>query len=376
MQYREIGKTGVPASVLGFGCMRLPMEAGGKKVDDTLAVPLLRAAYEQFGVNYYDTAWSYCNEDSQRALGAAVRPFRDKILISTKIPMWNVRSAADFKYYLDGCLSRLGTDRIDFLHFHAMNRGRFDNVKKHGYIAEMEAAKRAGIIGHICFSFHDLPGVIGEIIDFYPFEAMLCQYNLIDRENEKMMEYAKSRGTGVLVMGPVGGGNIALAGKDFLEKFETMAKTPSELALRFVLGNPNVDVALSGMSTMEQLFENAAAADAVSTVTNTELSGYKRANEQISALSKLYCTGCDYCLPCPKGIQPSRLFNIYNRFKVWGLVLGAKSNYNEYGKNPNMGTHPDECTACGRCLKKCPQNIDIPAEIKRINSELKQAFFG
>lgn len=208
MKYRKMGKTGIEISALGFGCMRLPeYEKDGKwYIDNDLAIPMLRKAYE-YGVNYFDTAYYYCHSNSERTLGQAVKPFRDKVYLSTKIPLEEVHSKEDFWGLLKTSLARLDTDYIDFYHFWALNKNRFDEVVlKYGLIDEAMEAKRQGLIRHLSFSFHDDPKVIKYIIDTGKvFSSMLVQYNLLDRKNEEMINYAHDQGLGVVIMGPVGG---------------------------------------------------------------------------------------------------------------------------------------------------------------------------
>ncbi len=373
MIYRDFGKSGAKISSLGFGCMRFPMigEGDNAKVNDELTIPMIRRAYE-LGVNYYDTAWGYCNEDSQRALGVAVKDFRDKIYISTKLPMWDVKKADDFWYFLEESLKRLDTDYIDFYHFHAMNREHWETrVLPFKLIDLAEQAKAKGLIRHLSFSFHDKRDLMDEMVNTGAFSSLLCQYNLIDRSNEDGMEYASKKGLGITVMGPVGGGNLALGGKEFLSKFDVPAENGAELAIKFVLGNPSVNIALSGMSTIDMVEENAHYADAARNITRDDWIKLTKNTDELKALASNYCSGCNYCDVCPKGIRPSEIFAAYNRYKVWGLTEMAKNRYAKFGESEHASKHPDDCIGCRACSKKCPQNLDIPTELKKMTAELK-----
>lgn len=371
MIYREFGKSGIKLSVLGFGTLRLPEVQDGDswRVDDDIAIELMREAYRS-GINYFDTAWGYCHYDAQRAVGKAIAPFRDKVYLSTKIPLWSIEDAQDFWKYLMSSLERLDTDYIDFYHFHALNRDLWKKVCDLKLIDKMERARSLGLIRHVSFSFHDDPHVLKEIVDTGMFESLLCQYNLIDRSNEEMMAYAKSKGMGITVMGPLGGGNIVSGGRDFVRKFTDEDISASELGLRFVLGNPNVCCALSGMASIEQLRENLDAVNKLESFKENDWFKLAESTDEIKKLSDLYCTGCGYCEVCPKGIVPGSVFKSYNLSKVWGLSKVAAERVANIGKE-GASALPTECVSCRKCAELCPQKIDIPSELARVWEHLK-----
>ena len=365
MKYREFGNTGIKLSALGFGCMRFPEVRDGDtwRVDDDKVVPLVRAAYES-GINYFDTAWGYCHYDCQRALGNAVKGFRDKIYISTKLPLWNLDDPQDFWKYLMTALERLDTDYIDFYHFHALNKDLWQKVKDLKLIDKMERAMSMGLIRHMSFSFHDDPSLLKEIADTGVFSSLLCQYNLIDRTNEEAMAYAKSKGVGVVVMGPLAGGNIANGGKNFVHRFTYEDISSAELGLRFVLGNPNVTCALSGMATLQNLEENLSIIEKSGEDWEAGWHSLAASCDELRKLSDLYCTGCGYCEVCPKGILPASVFKAYNLKRVWALDEAAKTRIKAFGTE-GASSLPTECIACGKCAQMCPQKINIPSELSR-----------
>lgn len=372
MQYRKLGNTGFDISCLGFGAMRLPeVEKEGKwYIDDDKAIPMLHKAFE-LGVNYVDTAWGYCNGNSQKTVGKAVKGYEGKVKVSTKLPVWDMKEEDDFWRLLEEQLRQLDVDCIDFYHLHALNNDHFENrVLKFNMLDNLEKAKQKGLIKHKSFSFHDAPKIMEKIIDTGAFETVLCQYNLLDRGNEQAIEYAKNKGLGVICMGPVAGGRLAVTSEVLKNIVGNVSGTP-EIALRFVLGNKNVSCALSGMSTIDMVIENAEVA-----ARNDELSGeeWKKISdtlEETRAMSDLYCTGCDYCQPCPKDIKISRLFSIYNLYKVYGILDFAKGEFKHLGKGNDWGSNPEDCINCGACVKKCPQFIKIPDKIKQAIIDLK-----
>ncbi|MBM3713899.1 MAG: aldo/keto reductase, partial [Actinobacteria bacterium] len=258
MKYRIFGNTGIKVSILGFGAMRLPEEEinGKYYVKEKESIEMINTAFK-LGVNYIDTAYPYCHNQSEFIVGKALKGWRDKVYLSTKMPTWMVEKSSDYRRFLEEQLKKLNVDYIDFYHFHALDDDRFKNkVLKYNLLNEAQKAKDEGLIKHISFSFHDTPDVMKKIIDTDIFESVLCQYNLLDRINEKSMAYAKKKGLGVTVMGPVGGGRITALGflKDSIE--ERIRSLP-ELALIFVFSNKDVSVALSGMENINMVKENA-----------------------------------------------------------------------------------------------------------------------
>jgi predicted aldo/keto reductase-like oxidoreductase len=193
----------------------------------------------------------------------------------------------------------------------------------------------------------------------------LCQYNLLDRANEEALAYAHDHGLGTVVMGPVGGGRLAGLSPDLAAKAGVKVASSAELALRFVMANENVTVALSGMSTMAQVEENCATAANVGPLSESELEAVKAATEENKRLADLYCTGCDYCLPtCPEDVNIPRIFSAMNQLRVWGLKDHAHHLYDSIGGQHVKGHKADACIECGECETHCPQHIEIRAQLK------------
>lgn len=367
MKYREFGKTGRKISQVGFGCMRLPeVETNGKwTIDEDKAIPMIRRAYEK-GVNYFDTAVFYCHANSQYTLGRAVKPFRDKVMLSTKLPLDMVKRPDDFKKVLHQSLERMDTPYIDFYHFHGIGRGAFDDIIKPFKL--MDEARKAideGLIRHISFSFHDDASNMKYLIDNGEiFSSVLLQYNLLDRSNEEAIAYAHESGLGIVIMGPVAGGRLAAPSALYEKLLGKKSRSTAELALRFVLGNPNVSCALSGMTNIEMVEENTDIGDDDVPMTAED---HKKAiimMEDLKKFSDLYCTGCEYCMPCPQGVEIPRLFDCWTYYNVYGMQDNGRHMYSHLEKKS------EDCIECGKCRKKCPQHIDIPVRIKEIGAIL------
>ncbi len=370
MIYKEFGNTGKKVSALGFGCMRLPEITidGQKRVDENKSKAILRRAVE-LGINYFDTGYFYGNGMSEEVLGDALLDIRKKIYISTKCHASYVNRSGDLRRILGEQLERLKTGYIDFYHLHGLRFSTYiETEKKYGWHKELQEARDQGLITHLSFSTHDTPENTKKIIDLGIFETMLCQFNLIDRSNEDVMAYAASKGLGVAVMGPLGGGRIP----EMPGELSAKTRNNVETAFRFVFSNPNVDCVLSGMSDPVELEENVRIALKSQALSPSELSDINALMEQRKKLADLYCTGCSYCLPCPVGVDIPTIFSCVNYVNVYGMKQYAKKKYLEIGQGPDgKKKRADACIGCGKCEKKCPQNIEIRKQLIEANNMLK-----
>jgi predicted aldo/keto reductase-like oxidoreductase len=373
LQYRRFGNTGVDISALGFGAMRLPEieENGDFRIDEDQALAAITRAFE-LGVNYIDTAYGYCHGNSEIVVGKALKGWRDRVYLSTKMPTWMVKAKADYRRLLEEQLQKLDVDYIDFYHFHALNQDRFDNiVLKYDLLDEAQKAKDEGLIKHISFSFHDDPEVLKRLVDVGIFSSLLCQYNLLDRANEEAIAYAHAKGLGVVIMGPVAGGRLAASSKGIQELLAGRTVSTPDLALRFVLANSNVSCALSGMSNIDMVEENVQTASLETHLTDDELKRIKVALEENQRLAELYCTGCDYCMPCPHEINIPLNFRLMNYHRVYGLTEYARGEYRKIGTTEQLtGRKAEECLECGLCEDKCPQKIQIRKQLKETAAAL------
>ena len=372
MQYRDFGNTGIRVSILGFGAMRLPeVETRGKyQVKEEESIEMIQRAFE-LGVNYVDTAYVYNAGESELVVGKALKDWRDKIYLSTKMPTWEVKKRSDYRRLLEEQLKKLKVEYIDFYHFHDLNEDRFKNiVLKHNLLKEAQKAKDEGLIKHISFSFHDKPEVMKRIIDIGIFESVLCQYNLLDRSNEEAMAYAKRKGLGVAVMGPVGGGRLVVS--DILkEAMGHDVKSTPALALRFVFANKNVSLALSGMENKEMVEENAGVASLSEPLTSKQLQIIENFIENRKKKEEIPCTNCGYCQPCPNNVAIPEIFKLMNYYTVYGLREWACKQYQNIGSgDKDERKQADACVECGECEEKCPQKIKIVEKLKEAHRVL------
>lgn len=372
MQYREYGKTGIKLSALGFGCMRFPMENEHVKEEET--IEMLHRAMD-LGVNYFDSAVMYCKGESQIVLGKAIKGRRDDLYISTK-NHYKGDDRDEWRNFLDQSLERLDIDYIDFYHLHGLTYEQYsEHLLPNGPMDEARKAKEEGLIKHLCFSSHDKPENIIKLIDTGEFEGMLVQYNLLDRRNEDAIAHANDNGLGVAIMGTVGGGRLVPPSEKIENMIEGEVKSTPELAVRFVLSNPNVTVALSGMNSIEMVEENVATASRPEPLSDEERQQILDSLEENKKLEELYCTGCGYCLPCPNGVDIPANFSAMNMLRVWGLEKVAKERYARLGRRTDDDDEPapawaEACVECGTCEPKCPQDIPVIEQLKEVAEAL------
>jgi len=372
VEYRSLGKTGYKVSRLGFGAMRLSMTGKGKdaRVDRDKAIPMIHRAFE-LGIDYIDTARGYCNEDSQRAVGEALEGYRDNIVVSTKNPYFGT----DKKVWwtnLENSLRRLRVDYLDIYHFRGISWKIFTEDIEPRVNAWMLSAYDQGLVKHIAMSFHDTNDSLIKLVDTGLFESVTLQYNLIDRKLEDGIAHAHEKGLGIVVMGPVGGGRLGEPSSILGSMVDGRARVP-ELALRFVLANPHVTVALSGMSEMRHVEENVAVANDTRTLTKDELAEIDDRLTNLKKMADLYCTGCGYCMPCPHDVNIPRIFQLYNQTRVYDIQETSREAYSQIGKVEwEPGLPADACVECGECEPKCPQNIPIRKQLMEAHKVLSR----
>ncbi len=375
MQYVPFGRTGIMVSRLGFGCMRLPYdEKDGVKVFNTeKSVQMLHRAME-LGVNYFDTAPYYCDKESEVIVGKALKGRRDKVYLSTKNPIEN-DSGDDFQKRLETSLLKLDTDYIDFYHFWGINLETYDTKidVKDGPLSRALKLKEQGLIRHISFSFHDDAENLVKILQRGKgiFSSVLCQYNLLDRSNEEGMALAREQGLGVVVMGPVGGGRLGAPSQVIRDLLPGKVESSAEVAMRFVFNNKNVHIALSGMENIAMLEENSRLASNIQPLSQEEQQRVESMMAENKRLAELYCTGCNYCMPCPAGINIPEVFKMMNYHRVYGLTEYAQKQYGMIGKSEWMKyENASVCADCGGCEDKCPQHLKIRDQLRQTHETL------
>ncbi|MBQ9960506.1 MAG: aldo/keto reductase [Firmicutes bacterium] len=375
MKYRK-DKYGNKISALGYGCMRFTQKAG--KIDIDKAYKEIMAAYEA-GVNYYDTAFIYSG--SEAALGEIFQRagIRNKINIATKLPHYLIKSKEGCEKMFQEQLKRLKTDYVDYYLMHMLTDVKsWERLKSIGILDWIREKQASGQIKQIGFSYHGNSGMFCQLIDAFDWDFCQIQYNYLDENfqaGRKGLQYAAARGIPVIIMEPLRGGKLvnnlpAEAVKLFAE--HPVPRTPAEWSFRWLWNQPEVTCVLSGMNSVDMVKENCTVADSaeigdLGPAEEALLSGVAAA---INGKMKVGCTGCGYCMPCPKNVDIPGTFSAYNRRYSEGKIAAMR----EY----MMGTilRKDvasiaNCIGCGKCESHCPQHIEIRKELTAAKKELE-----
>ncbi|MCX6687550.1 MAG: aldo/keto reductase [Methanoregula sp.] len=361
-------------SILGFGCMRLPVRENGE-IDEDVATGMLRYAIDH-GVNYVDTAYPYHNGASEPFVGRALGDgYRNKVHLATKLPSWLIKSREDMDRYLDEQLIRLRTETIDFYLVHGLVQPFWENLSALGVTDFLDDAIADGRIRYAGFSFHDTTKLFKEIVDSYNWTFAQIQYNFMDEHYQAGtagLKYAAKKGLGIVVMEPIRGGLLA---KDLANIHEIWQKAkvrhqPAEWALRWVWNHPEVTVVLSGMSAKEQVRQNVTIAETgvPDSLTRKELSLYGKVKKEFEKRIIIPCTGCAYCMPCPHGVSIPECFEYYNRGQMYDDAEQTKQIYSMFlgGFFDGTPAYASLCQECGECEEKCPQNLPIKKNLKDV----------
>ena len=383
MQYRKNIKNQESLSILGYGCMRLPKN--GKVIDEEASEKLIISAIEN-GVNYFDTAYIYQSGKSEQVLGKILaKGYRDKVKIATKLPPFMCKRESDFEKIFNIQLERLQTDRIDYYLIHMlMDKAMWTRLVKLGILEWIAKQKRDGKIINIGFSFHGTKQAFIDIIDEFNWDFCQIQYNFIDEFNQagkSGLVYAASKGIPVMVMEPLRGGKIVFGlpkEVDQIWKQMTPKRTVVDWALRWVWNHPEVLLLLSGMSDQAQLDENILIANeaTANALTQEELALFNKAREIIRTQTKVPCTACGYCMPCPYGVDIPAVFAAYNdkylNHKGFSARFAYIQNTGALSKHP---AYASQCQSCHACEPHCPQSIIISDRMKDAASAMEGPFF-
>lgn len=371
MEYRNLERLGVSTSLLGFGCMRFPLNEDGS-ICEPEAEKMLDTAIEA-GVTYIDTAYPYHNGDSEPFLGRVLKKYNRKdFFLATKLPIWNVKTLEDAKRLFQEQLDRLQVDYIDFYLLHCLDKEKWQTVLDLGLIPYFEEMKRQGKIRFFGFSFHDDYEVFETIATYRSWDFCQIQYNYIDTDiqaGDKGYALTEKLGIPLVIMEPVKGGSLAQLPEDVTEPFKKARpdSSISSWALRWVASKPNVKVVLSGMSTMEQVEDNLHTFGNFEPLTQKESELVSQVAYAIKKRTKNGCTGCAYCMPCPFGVDIPKNFRIWNDLSMYGNKEKAKQ---AFFQELDVSARADQCKKCGKCETVCPQSIAIRENLKAAAKEL------
>ncbi len=375
MNYRK-NKKGEDISILGYGCMRFTRK--GNAIDLDKAEKEVMEAVNS-GVNYFDTAYIYTG--SEVALGEIVKRngIRDKINIATKLPQYMIRNREAIDKYFDEELSRLQTDYIDYYLMHMLTDiAAWENLVNLGIKEWIKDKKESGQIRNIGFSFHGDTDMFIKILDAYDWDFAMVQYNYLDENTQAGaagVKEAGRRGIPIIIMEPLRGGKLVdlLPSKAKKEiKNYKRGWTPAELAFRWLWNQPEIMCVLSGMNSTEMVQENVkTASDAkIGDFTEDDFKLVDDVKNYILDSMKVGCTGCRYCVPCPKGVDIPAIFACYNNMSIDGKTDARF----EFARLVGIRKEPafaSQCIECGKCMNHCPQHIDIISELKKADKALR-----
>lgn len=375
MNYRT-DKYGNQISILGFGCLRFPKIKGKIDMEETER-EIMTAIHA--GVNYFDTAYIY--QGSEAALGEILErnKIRDQVYIATKLPHYLIRSVEGMEKLFQEQLARLRTDRIDYYLMHMLTDVQtWQRLKDLGIEEWLAEKKRSGAIGQVGFSYHGGSDMFCRLVDAHEWDFCMIQYNYLDEHAQagrKGLHYAHEKGLPVIIMEPLRGGKLVNLlpeqAKRIMAEYP-IQHTPAQWAFRWLWNQKEVTCVLSGMNSREMVQDNIQTA---STVTVGELGPadeamLKRVVQAISATMKVGCTGCGYCVPCPKNVDIPGVFAIYNR-RYSENRISARKEYLKCTAFRRTSSAASNCIGCGACETHCPQQISIREELKRARKELE-----
>ena len=377
MQYRTNPRNGEPLSALGFGCMRFTRKGGG--IDQEKANREMLLALEK-GVNYFDTAYIY--PGSEVCLGNFIKAYgcRDRLNIATKLPQYRVHKPEDAEKFFTEELQRLQTDHVDYYLMHMLNDARsWARLCELGVDRWLREKVASGAVRNVGFSFHGSTEQFKTLVDAWDWDFCQIQFNYQDEHSQAGLEglrYAAAKGLPVVIMEPLRGGKLVNglppAARAIFEKAEPK-RSPADWGLRWIWNHPEVSVVLSGMNDVGQVEENCRIASEAlpGTLTRAELAVYDAVLAAIRAVTKVGCTGCGYCQPCPRGVAIPTCFAAYNNTYADSYFTGLR----EYFMCTTLRGTPSYaslCVKCGKCEQHCPQHIEIRKELENVKKRMEK----
>jgi uncharacterized protein len=378
MKYRNFGGLGFEVSALGFGAMRMPvLNNDTAQIDESEATKMIRYAIDH-GVNYVDTAYNYHGGNSERVVGRALQDgYRQRVKIATKLPLPFLKVKDDLERVFNEQLEKLQVDIIDCYLLHGVSSSRWQTVLDLDVLEWVARLKQDGRVGNIGFSFHDGVDMFKKVIDYFPgWDFCQIQYNFLDIKHQAGTEglrYAAERGLGVVVMEPLRGGSLAGQPPKAVEDVwhrSPVKRSAAGWALQWVWNQPEVSTVLSGMTTMEQVVENCAAADVsgVGSLSEAELEIVDRARGAYKSLQPVACTTCGYCMPCPTGVDIPGNLSMLNA----SVMFNNRTRYARNYSRMEAKKRASACIECGQCEEKCPQHLEIRRHLKEVHQALKE----
>ncbi len=367
MQYRKLEKLNIDVSLLGVGSMRFPL-LNADDIDEAQVEKMVEYAISN-GVNYFDHAWFYHNYKSEKLMGRILSKYdRNSFYMADKLPLWECKCEEDIEILFNRQLENLQTEYIDFYLVHAMNKGRIDIVKEWKVLEKLEKWRDEGKIKFIGFSYHDDSETFEKVVNLYDWNFSLIQLNYIDINHQqgiKGYELLKSKGIPAFIMEPVKGGNLANFSDDINEMFTDYDNNASiaSWAIKWLANLDNVKVIVSGMSSLDQMKDNIETVKNFKTLSDEELQIYENVRREVNERVKINCTSCNYCMPCPTGVNIPKCFATYNDYNMYKNDRFLDWAYGLLHRDKQL---PDQCVDCNKCIDLCPQNLNIPELLREV----------
>jgi predicted aldo/keto reductase-like oxidoreductase len=340
----------------------------GDEIDEKKSVEFLKAAIDG-GVNYFDTAYTYHNSKSEEFTGRFLKNYpRDSFYIATKLPTWLIESLDDAKRIFAEQCERLQVDYIDFYLMHDLKIERFEKLEKLGVYDYLRGLQKEGKIRHLGHSSHENFENFQKIVAARDWDFIMLHLNYMDLDNLALYELCEQKDIPVFAMETVKGGSLANIPDNIVHFSELcQSSTPSSWAIRWTGSLPNIKVILSGMSDMSQVKDNLKTCSDFKPLSFIEQGAVERVREDLKKRVRNDCTRCNYCMPCPAGVNVPWIFSIWNGYGIYE----NRGHANWEWSTVNDENKPPKCTECGKCIEICPQHIDIIADLKKANGELE-----
>ncbi len=355
-------------SLLGLGTMRFPLDESGE-IDESHVREMVKYAMAN-GVTYYDHAWFYHDFKSETLMGKILSDYdRSTFYMADKMPLWHCETEEDVEKLFNQQLVNLQTDYIDFYLVHAVSKNVIEKFKEFNVASKLKKWKEEGKIKHIGFSFHDDFETFKVAVDMFDWEFSMIQLNYMDINHQQGIEgynILTQRNIPVVIMEPVKGGNLSGYNDEINQIFYDYDDTSSiaSWAIKWLANLDNVKVIISGMSSLGQLKDNVATISEFDGLSEEELDIIERVRNEVNARFKVNCTGCNYCMPCPLGVNIPKAFSILNDYSMYENDKFLDWSYGLLYRDKQL---PTQCVDCGKCIPLCPQHLDIPNLLQEVD---------
>ena len=369
MIYRALGSTGIQVSVVGFGGMRY----FNRDEPDALAV--LRRAYD-LGITFFETGCHYGNGKSEEWYGKGLKAVRDRIVFANKVTACDLPTGPQVRQSLETSLERQQTDYFDLFSFWGVNTPEMHAhlLQPAGPLEAVMKAKQQGLVRAVGITTHAQPDEIVGFVREHKWDAVTLKYNLLTRRMEPTLKFLGENGVGVIIMSPLAGGMVAQPGEAIRKALSTRGLNPAVLGLRYLTSNPAVSSAISGMTAVGDVEQNVEAGAADTPLEPVEADMVAMIQDRLAGLGDRFCTGCEYCQPCPEGVGIANIFKLWNMMRGYGAVDYPKLEYLKMREQRHWadyrGKSVDACVECGECEDKCPEKLPIREDLKQAHADL------